>query len=220
MSTRCALVVKESEYEYMVFYRHCDGDALKDELSGWLDNMILTSSDEISTYESMCASVEASYVLDVESLDISDVPGDVEYIYIVDVTAMTMEAYHVTNFMHATIRNLESYELLDKHSYKVEDVKLRDNTNKLRQLLNKCVVHFTYRKMNGEIRTAVGTCNNKYSEELKNYESKGVRKQPEGVITYWDLNSNGWRTLKEENLISIEKVESSDNFYGVDLKLL
>lgn len=57
------------------------------------------------------------------------------------------------------------------------------------------LVGFTYKKVDGSIRKAIGT--------LKNIPSTTTnsRKVNYGVLTYFDCEQNAWRSAKVENLI-------------------
>jgi len=61
-------------------------------------------------------------------------------------------------------------------------------------------VKFSYKKKNGEIRTATGTLNvNVMGEE--NAPSGKLESYNEDTIRYYDLNSEGWRSFLVENFI-------------------
>lgn len=77
--------------------------------------------------------------------------------------------------------------------------------NALHSLLASNIVAFTFRKVNGEIRHAVGTHNldlarNHTGEYIPN--PKGTE-QPN---SYYDIEVMGWRSYKPENVISIDGV--------------
>lgn len=63
------------------------------------------------------------------------------------------------------------------------------------------VVTFAYKKEStGEARIAHGTLN----KDLFHYEYKNPNHEPkEGIITYWDMDKQGWRSLHEENILQI-----------------
>lgn len=72
----------------------------------------------------------------------------------------------------------------------------------LRAELKNRVVHFAYRKVNGERREAWGTLN----EILINAHdggSEGRKMTNFGVFTYFDLERNAWRNFKIENFIEV-----------------
>lgn len=63
------------------------------------------------------------------------------------------------------------------------------------------VVRFCYRKINGEIRTAVGTLQE--NAVLANVVGTGVPKRFYGMFAYLDLEKMAWRGFKVENFIGI-----------------
>lgn len=65
---------------------------------------------------------------------------------------------------------------------------------KLRMKMKFRNVAFSFKKVDGSIRNAVGTLN-------ISYESKGGKAINYGVINYFDTEVNGWRSFKAENLI-------------------
>lgn len=58
-------------------------------------------------------------------------------------------------------------------------------------------VHFTYKKLNGDIREAVGT--------LKDVAHKisGAKTSSENVFCYWDIEADHFRSFRIENIISV-----------------
>lgn len=86
--------------------------------------------------------------------------------------------------------------------------------NKLKTLLNQGVVNFTFKKANGEIRTARGTRNfdvlinlpdSGFTEKDK---PKGTGYENPNVIPYWDLDKQAWRSVREDSIMSIETTRS------------
>lgn len=63
------------------------------------------------------------------------------------------------------------------------------------------VVRFCYRKINGEIRTAVGTLQENAVEA--NVVGTGIPKRFYGMFAYLDLEKMAWRGFKLENFIGI-----------------
>lgn len=63
------------------------------------------------------------------------------------------------------------------------------------------VVRFCYRKINGEIRTAVGTLQENAVQA--NVVGTGVPKRFYGMFAYLDLEKMAWRGFKVENFIGI-----------------
>lgn len=66
-------------------------------------------------------------------------------------------------------------------------------------------VHFTYRKKDGSEREAYGTRNTDIIT-LNDAMPSGNGSEKTGVITYYDLNSKGWRSFKIENFIGFKTV--------------
>ena len=82
---------------------------------------------------------------------------------------------------------------------------MNEIANNLHTLLAQNIVSFTFRKVNGEIRHAVGTRNldiarNRTGENIPN---PVYGEQPN---SYYDVEKMGWRSYKPENLISIDRV--------------
>ena len=63
------------------------------------------------------------------------------------------------------------------------------------------VVRFCYLKLNGEIRTAVGTLQPQAVQA--NIEGTGIPKRFYGMFAYLDLEKMAWRGFKEERIIGI-----------------
>ena len=78
-------------------------------------------------------------------------------------------------------------------------------SNTLHSLLAHNIVSFTYRKVNGEIRKAVGTRNLTLAE-IHTCTSIPTPKGAEQPYSYYDVEKMGWRSYKPENLISIDGV--------------
>lgn len=82
----------------------------------------------------------------------------------------------------------------------IEMEKKEVNINEFKKALHQGVVEFSYRKKNGEFRSAKGTLN---------IEVMGKDNAPKGTgfeitdtnIRYYDLNSEGWRSFITDNLI-------------------
>lgn len=63
------------------------------------------------------------------------------------------------------------------------------------------VVRFCYQKLNGEIRTAVGTLQAQAVQA--NIAGTGIPKRFYGMFAYIDLEKMAWRGFKEERIIGI-----------------
>lgn len=87
--------------------------------------------------------------------------------------------------------------------------------NNLKELLNENVVSFTFRKVNGEERTALGTRTVLYNSEFASWPiinftendlPKGTGTENNDVIKYWDLEKRAWRSCRVDSVISINNV--------------
>ena len=63
------------------------------------------------------------------------------------------------------------------------------------KLCTNALVNFTYRKIDGSIREAVGTL------ESVPAPKGGFRKTNHAVLNYFDLQQNDWRCARIENII-------------------
>ena len=79
----------------------------------------------------------------------------------------------------------------------------QDLVQELRNALNKGMVSFSYEKANGERREAHGTRNPQGLEYVGGTLPKGTGTEKTGVIAYWDLDAEGWRSCKEDKIIAI-----------------
>ena len=69
------------------------------------------------------------------------------------------------------------------------------NAEDLKSLLNEGTVQFAFKKLNGDLRTAVGTtC---LSSIPVDSHPSGDREPAKGVVTYFDLEKNNWRSVSE-----------------------
>lgn len=72
--------------------------------------------------------------------------------------------------------------------------------SKLRKAMRKGIQNFTYRKVNGEIRTAWGTLSEAI---LGAFNTDSGRKPNPTLMTYYDTEKRAWRSFKLVNLISV-----------------
>jgi hypothetical protein len=86
---------------------------------------------------------------------------------------------------------------------------MNEIANTLHTLLAHNIVYFTFRKVNGEIRHAVGTRNLDIARNCtgENIPNPVYGEQPN---SYYDVEKLGWRSYKPENLISIDRVNDFD----------
>ena len=75
-----------------------------------------------------------------------------------------------------------------------------ENIKEFKDALHQGEVEFVYNKKNGEERTALGTLKMDIIGEENMPKGTG-REKPNNVICYYDLNSEGWRSFVEDNLI-------------------
>lgn len=90
---------------------------------------------------------------------------------------------------------------------------------KLKRLLqSEDVVNFTYTKKNGETRHARGTKKPSAITAIdEDALPKGTGTPKIGVISYFDLDKEAWRSLQETSLVSIETVEPKNMFEDDEL---
>lgn len=84
-------------------------------------------------------------------------------------------------------KNFKSFSEALEYAWKV--VKLRLN-------MLKKVVEFQYRKVDGSLRTAIGTLSSNYVD----YEYKGQTSSNK-VFTYFDVEQGAFRSCRLENII-------------------
>lgn len=80
---------------------------------------------------------------------------------------------------------------------------MNEIANNLHTLLAQNIVSFTFRKVNGEIRHAVGTRNLTLASRYTQTEIPAPKGE-EQPNSYYDVEKMGWRSYKPENLISID----------------
>lgn len=86
---------------------------------------------------------------------------------------------------HAIRSQFQSFAAALAHAWKVIRLTLKMKAGD---------VAFSYRKVSGEIRDAVGTLS-------VSYESKGTgRELPSDSFMYYDCEANGWRSCKVQNI--------------------
>lgn len=69
-----------------------------------------------------------------------------------------------------------------------------------KEALHNNVVEFSFTKKDGSTREARGTLLENFITTTST--STNSKKKPANIIAYWDLDKEGWRSFKEENLIS------------------
>lgn len=71
---------------------------------------------------------------------------------------------------------------------------------KLKFKMHNQIVEFHYEKINGDIRQAFGTLQDKYFADLKGTE----RKKNDLCLTYFDTEKNEFRSFKKFNILTIK----------------
>lgn len=77
--------------------------------------------------------------------------------------------------------------------------------NTLRTLLRSSVVRFTFVKVNGELRHAIGTRNLSIARKATGCDIP-TPKGEEQPNSYYDLEKMGWRSYRPDSLVSIDEV--------------
>ena len=80
-------------------------------------------------------------------------------------------------------------------------------TNALLSLLNKGIVKFTYRKVDGTIRNAVGTRNLDAARMAFGIYIPTPKSGRNNPTAYYDLEKEDWRSFKAENVLSINDID-------------
>ena len=83
-------------------------------------------------------------------------------------------------------------------------------TNALLSLLNKGIVRFTYRKVDGTIREAVGTRSLEMARTALGIYIPNPTSGRNNPTAYYDLEKEDWRSFKAENVISINGINIKD----------
>ncbi len=107
--------------------------------------------------------------------------------------ALNINKHRLFKMAHAMIRKSEAINLSDalRQAWKVM---------KLQAQLLVSKVHFTFRKVSGEIREAYGTlCDIDYTP--KTPANGKPRQRPDDIICYFDLDKQAFRSFNAANLI-------------------
>lgn len=83
-------------------------------------------------------------------------------------------------------------------------------TNALLSLLSKGIIRFTYRKVDGSIREAVGTRNLDIARDALCISIPNPKTGHNNPTAYYDLEKGDWRSFKAENVISINGIDLKD----------
>ena len=82
-------------------------------------------------------------------------------------------------------------------------------TKALLALLQKGIVNFTYRKVDGSVRTAIGTRNLCLACKVLGVSIPMPKGKKENPTAYYDIEKGDWRSFKAENVLSIDGVAVS-----------
>lgn len=79
----------------------------------------------------------------------------------------------------------------------------KNNVGNLKPLLKESLVVFKYNKTDGTVRTATGTTCSEYIPEAETPSGNTRYRLSEDVIRYYDVDKEGWRSLRTDNFIEI-----------------
>ena len=85
----------------------------------------------------------------------------------------------------------------------------RDDRHRMKKLLRKHIVFFSFRKKDGSLRKAVGTLISSFLPELR-----GGSPKPEHQMVYYDLEKEHWRSFRSYSFIKIIWVKTEDEYVG------
>lgn len=80
----------------------------------------------------------------------------------------------------------------------------------LKSQMRNGVVEFSYTKKDGSTRMAKGTLNFDIMG-VENQPKNGIEYNSETTTRYFDVNSNGWRSFKNDNFIEINNTENYES---------
>jgi hypothetical protein len=83
-------------------------------------------------------------------------------------------------------------------------------TKALLALLSKGIVTFTYRKVDGTIRNAVGTRNLGMLRTAYGIFVPSPKTGRDNPTSYYDINKEDWRSFKAENVLAINGIDIKD----------
>lgn len=95
----------------------------------------------------------------------------------------------------------QAWLMVKKYGMKMSDaMKQAWKVASLRKAMKKGVVRFTYKKVTGEIRTALGTLNFPFKV---NYDKSSDVSKCYSSVPYMDVEKNAWRSFNIANLINV-----------------
>jgi hypothetical protein len=72
----------------------------------------------------------------------------------------------------------------------------------LKESLHQGICEITFEKVDGSIRTLKGTLKGDYIPQRVESKSEKKRKDIQGVIPVYSIDDNGWRSFKEDSILS------------------
>ena len=87
---------------------------------------------------------------------------------------------------------------------------MKNITKALLTLLNKGIVNFTYRKVDGTIRNAIGTRNLCLACQALGLSIPMPKTGRENPTAYYDIEKNAWRSFVADNVLSINGVDITE----------
>ena len=91
-------------------------------------------------------------------------------------------------------------------SSKVAELKGIPTQEDLNKQLRECILVVTFNKLNGDER--VMTCTKDFKIIPESHRPKTDKEPPEGNVTVWDINAEGWRSFKYNRVTKVTKGDS------------
>ena len=90
-------------------------------------------------------------------------------------------------------------------SSKVAELKGIPTKEELNKQLRETTLVITFNKLNGDER--VMTCTKDFKLIPESHRPKTDKEPPEGNVTVWDINANGWRSFKYDRVTKVTRGE-------------
>ncbi len=90
-------------------------------------------------------------------------------------------------------------------SSKVAELKGIPTKEDLNKQLRESTLVVTFNKLNGDER--VMTCTKDFKLIPESHRPKTDKEPPEGNVTVWDINANGWRSFKYDRVTKVTRGE-------------
>tara|TARA_B100000214_G_C23621796_1_gene469887 strand:+ start:129 stop:434 length:306 start_codon:yes stop_codon:yes gene_type:complete len=90
-------------------------------------------------------------------------------------------------------------------SSKVAELKGIPTKEELNKQLRETTLVVTFNKLNGDER--VMTCTKDFKLIPESHRPKTDKEPPEGNVTVWDINANGWRSFKYDRVTKVTRGE-------------